>query len=329
MNTFELSASGAWLPGVALFLILSVVACSQRPRPASQASEKNAANRSADAVIEVAAADVTAASNDPCAEMFSTFFVEVDSISYNGYEVVRLHKTVHDKETGAEIPVTYVILKSSGRTIATFEGVYFGAGNGTDFGFASLLGGETKQLLVSQTTPRNGRHWIVDLSQNAITIFDSKEWDLGREDICIHDFDNDGVQEVSLTITCFWGFGAMSMAESPMPGVVFKYDANDRRYVPDRSAFARGLSGIEEDVQKINPDEVPREGLKGPYLATRLDIFLRYVYAGRENDGWTFFDRTYNLTDKEQIEREIKRILNKEPVYRFIYGKRLMKRQVS
>jgi hypothetical protein len=260
--------------------------------------------------------------------MFSNLFVAVDSISYNGYEIVRLHKTIHDKVTRSDIPVSYAMLRSGGRTIATFEGVYFGAGNETDFGFASLLGGETKQLIVSQTVPRGGRHWIVDISSDGATLFDSYDWDLGREEVCVHDFDGDGISEISMLLTSFWGFGSMSMAESPMPDVVFKYEANVRKYLPDKQQFARGLTHIDEDVQTIDPDEDPREGLKGPYLATRLDIFLRYVYAGRESDGWSFFDKTYNLKDKQDVKREIKHILNTEPVYRFVYGMRPIKRPV-
>ena len=260
-----------------MVLVTVAVACTVPSRPRSLASEQGPANRSPDPVIEVSPADATASDDDPCSEMFSNLFVAVDSISYNGYEIVRLHKTIHDKVTSSDIPVSYAILKSGGRTIAPFEGVYFGLGNDTKFGFASLLGAETRQLLVSQTIPHNGRHWIVDLSSNATTVFDSKEWDLGQEDVCIHDFDGDGVQEISLAVTSFWGFGAMSMAESPMPCVVFKYDATARKYMPDKAAFAGALSDIDEDVQRIDPDENPRGGSNGPYLATRLDIFLRYV----------------------------------------------------
>src|SRR6266404_6403201 len=132
-----------------------------------------------------------------------------------------------------------------------------------DFGFASLLGGETKQLIVSQTVPRGGRHWIVDISSDGATLFESYDWDLGREEVCVHDFDGDGISEISMLLTSFWGFGAMSMAESPMRDVVFKYEANVRKYMPDKSAFLRGLTDIDEDVRKIDPNENPREGSKG------------------------------------------------------------------
>jgi hypothetical protein len=253
--------------------------------------------------------------------MFSNFFVAVDSISYNEYEIARLHKIVHDSATGLDIPVSFAVLKSKGKIITTFDSVYFGAGNATDFGFASLLGGENKQLVVSQTIPRNGRHWIVDLSSNAATVFDSNEWDLGQEDVCVQNSGGDGFAELSLFIRRFCGIGAMSMVECPMIGVVFKYDPQVRKYLPDRLAFAQGLDGIDEDVKKIDPAEPTQGSATGSYLAKRLDIFLRYAYGGRERDGWMFFDRSYNLPDKKETEQKISAALQQEPVYKFVYGK--------
>lgn len=297
-------------------LMLIGGACARQARPKSEAS-KNAAG-SSDPTIEVSSADNDSSSDDPCSEMFSNFFVKVDSIAYSEYEVVRLHKTVQDKSNSV-IPVSYGVLKSHGKTLATFDGVIYGPENATDFGFASLLGGETKQLLVSLTAPKSGRHWIVDLSSNAVTVFDSKDWDLDSEDVCIHDFDGDGVEEISLAITKFWGFGSMAVSESPLPSVVLKYEPGIRKYLPDKPALARGLENIDQDVQAIDPKEKPQGASKGPYLATRLDIFLRYIYAGRDRDGWSFFEKTYNLDDKKEIEQKLKATLDQEPVYNFIY----------
>jgi hypothetical protein len=300
-------------------LVLVSGACSRQTRPKSQASENTPA--SADPTIEVSSADDASSSDDPCSQMFSNLFVKTDSVAYDEYEVIRLHKTVLDDSTNSIIPVSYAVLKSHGKTLATFDGVHYGLENATDFGFASLLGPETKQLVVSLTVPRGGRHWIVDLSSNAVTVFDSHDWDLDPEDVCIHDFDGDGVDEISLAITKFWGFGSMSMSESPLPCVVFKYEPAIRKYLPDKSAFARGLENIDQDVQAIDPNEKPQGASRGPYLATRLDIFRRFVYAGRESDAWSFFEKTYNLDDKKEIEQKIRATLEEESVYRFVYGK--------
>jgi hypothetical protein len=308
-------------PAVLTIAVLMLVggACSRQSHSRSQASKNTPA--AADPEMEVSPAADPSASDDPCSQMFSNLFVPVDSIAYGEYEIARLHKVVHDKPSGADIAVSYAVLKSKGKIIETFDGVYFGAGNATDFGFVSLLGGETKRLVVSQTVPRGGRHWIVDLSSNAATVFDSHDWDLDSEDICIHDFDGDGLEEISLAITKFWGFGSMSMGESPLPSVVFKYEPGIRKYLPDKSAFVNGLENIDDDVRNIDPSEKPQGGSSGPYLATRLDVFLRYVYAGRERDGWSFFEKTYNLDDKKEIEQKIRATLEGESVYRFVYGK--------
>lgn len=274
-------------------------------------------------VIEVSPAEnpPDTPADDSCEQMFSNFYLETDSAAFNQYEVVRLKKLVHIKETGSDIPVSYAVLKSGGKTIATFEGTYFGLGNQTDFGFASLLGAGTTQLVVSQTVPHRGRQWIIDLSSNAATVFDSDEWKMGDEDVCV-EYDSSGVAEISLSMTRFWGFGSMSMSESPLPGIGFKYDSRVRKYLPDKEALVRVLEGIQQDVEKIDPAETPMNGLTGPYLATRLDILLRYVYAGHEQEGWAFFDAKYNLPDKTETKRKIIAELEHEPVYRFVYGKK-------
>jgi hypothetical protein len=319
VNIFRERAVASALLTIGVLTLLAV-ACSRQSHSRSQASRNVPA--SADPAIEVSPADDASSSDDPCSLMFSNLYVSADSISYNGYEIVRLHKTVYDKASRMDVPVSYAVLRSGGKTIATFEGVYFPAGNGTDFGFASLLGGESKQLIISEWVPRNGRHWVVDFSSNAPTIFDSQEWNLGQEDVCVHDFDGDGVAELSLAIGAFCGIGSMANVECPMIGVVFKYDPQAGKYLPDRSGFAHILDGIEEDVKKIDPNEQSPGGPTGPYLAPRLDIFLRYAYGGRENDGWLFFDRSYNLPDKQDIEHKISAALQQEPAYKFLYGRK-------
>ena len=318
VNIFRERALTSALLTIGVFTLIAG-ACSRQSQSRSQASRNTPA--SADPAIEVSSTDDASSSDDPCSQMFSNFFVEVASLAYNDYEVVKLHKIEHDKPSGLDMPVTYVVLKSKGKIVATFDGVYYPVGNMADFGLASLLGGETKQLVISETLPRGGRHWVVDISSDGMTLFDSYDWDMGREEVCVHDFDGDGIAELSMPLTAFWGFQTMSMAESPMPGVVFKFDARSRKFLPDRSAFATGLTNIDEDVQAIDPNENPRGPLKGPYLAVRLDIFLRYIYAGRESDAWAFFDKAYNLDDKNETRQKIRAALNQEPVYRFVYGK--------
>ena len=255
-------------------------------------------------------------------QMFSTFFTEGDSLSYNAYQVVKLEKSVDDEYT-KDIRVSYALLKRNATVTATFDGVYFGLGNATDFGLAPLLGPESKLLIVSQTIPRGGRHWVADISSDGSILFDSFDYDLGREEVWILDIDDDGVSELGLLLTAFWGFETLAMCQhEALPMIVFKYDASHRKYIPANPIFGYGLEGIEEDVQRIDPGEtLGSTSYAGDYLAKRLGIFLRYVYSGRRQQAWAFFERTYQLPDAAKVKAKIRAKLRKEPVYRFIYGR--------
>jgi len=46
---------------------------------------------------------------------------------------------------------------------------------------------------------------------------------------------------------------------------------------------------------------------------------LRYIYAGREDEGWRFFDREYSRSDKDEVREEVTEILKDDKVYQFIY----------
>jgi len=48
---------------------------------------------------------------------------------------------------------------------------------------------------------------------------------------------------------------------------------------------------------------------------------LDYIFAGREQEAWTFYEQSYKLSDKKEIKTKIKAVLEDQPVYRFIYKK--------
>lgn len=250
-------------------------------------------------------------------------FADGDSLSYNHFEIVKLEKKVkyyyppEMKSPPDLLDASYAVLKKNGRVLAKFDGVYHGAGNATDLGLFSFLGGNEKQLAVSLTVPRGGRHWVVELSSTARVIFDSGDYGVGREGLSVIDIDKDGVYEISLPLTEFYMFENMHTAETPLPEIIFKYDLRARKYVPANSAFpSYALRGIEDEVERLNPGE------ENGYLANRLGILLRYVYAGEEKEAWDFFDREYRLPDKEQMKAKIKAVLRNEGAYKYINRRR-------
>jgi hypothetical protein len=48
---------------------------------------------------------------------------------------------------------------------------------------------------------------------------------------------------------------------------------------------------------------------------------LRYIYAGKRDEGWAFYDRQYKLANKDLIKSDILNKLRNEPVYKFIYDR--------
>lgn len=256
-----------------------------------------------------------------CPEQLDSIFVKNNSLSYNGFNVAKLKKKVllkypSEKNLNPEsVEVSYAVLKRNGKEITNFDGVYFGAGNATDFGLFPFLGGAMKQLAVSQTTPRTGRHWVSDISLDGRIIFDSSDWGVGGEDFSIIDIDKDGIYEISLPITEFYIFEGMSMAETPLPEIIFKFDKKPRKYFPANPSFQEyTLKGVDDEIKQLDPnDDVT-------YLSKRLSIVLRFVYAGRETEAWSFFDKVYERPDKEKLRVKIESVLKNDKVYRYIYG---------
>lgn len=251
----------------------------------------------------------------------SDAYVREDSLKLNGYVITKHEKKVwyhYPRETKLKpdlLDATYAVLKRGGRVLAKFDGAYSGFGNATDFGAFPFLGGASRQLAVSLTVPRGGRHWVVDLGRRPRVIFDSGDYEVGREELSVIDIDKDGTYEISMPVTAFYMFGNMSMAETPLPEIVFKYDARARKYVPANQRFPDYvLRGIDEDIAKLREDDVA-------YLSKRLDVLLRYVYAGREREGWDFFERAYTRADRAAIKRKIMSELRRETLYRLLYPK--------
>lgn len=102
-------------------------------------------------------------------------FVKSNSLSYNGYEGERLHKRAHVDRAPLPVDAAYVVVRKGHPVLATFDGVYHALGNGADLGLISLLGDNTKQLVVSLDMPRGGVQWVVDLGANARVLFDGSE----------------------------------------------------------------------------------------------------------------------------------------------------------
>src|SRR5688500_20380272 len=86
------------------------------------------------------------------------------SLTYKNYVVRKFHEKVRAEvkpEIKSDIEVSYAALMKNNRRLLKLDGVYFSEGNDTQFGLFGLLGPGSEQIIVSQTVPRGGRHWVV------------------------------------------------------------------------------------------------------------------------------------------------------------------------
>jgi hypothetical protein len=60
--------------------------------------------------------------------------------------------------------------------------------------------------------------------------------------------------------------------------------------------------------------------LNETYVSAVFEVLLKRIYAGQEQQGWKFFDKEYQLSDKKELKRDIKQALQGDPIYRSIYS---------
>jgi hypothetical protein len=250
------------------------------------------------------------ASAQPAEILMSDIFTREESLPYNGFNIT----TIAKRPRGNSQKLSYAVIKRSGKVLAKFDNPTDMPMNETSIGLFSLLGGKTKQLIISQTVPRGGRHWIVELAANPKVLFDSKDYEVGREDVSAVDLDSDGIYEITLPVTIFYdAIDRLSISGTPLPTVVFRYDKQAVRYLPANHRYRDYLlKGIEIEINKL-PYEIGER-----YLARCLDLLLRFLYAGKEKEGWEFFDKAYTLPDADKIKARVKEVLQKAPAYKFI-----------
>jgi len=245
-------------------------------------------------------------------------FVEADKLTYGDFQIVRRHKKVqldwYPNEKPLRTEVSFAELKHGKKTLASFDGVYHALGNLTDFGMFRLLGKDERQLVVQQTIPRTGNHWIWDLNSDlARKIYDSADWGVGREDLCVGDVDDDGIMEISQEVTAFCGLmDKFAMAWIPLTPVFFKYDPQSQRYLPASHKLDRSFV--------ITTDENEAMSSRDPFEQSLIvHSLLEYVFAGQREKGWALFERNYRGDDKDEMRKRIQAILKEQPVYRYIY----------
>lgn len=242
-----------------------------------------------------------------------------EKLSYLGYEVSKETRKIDLNAGYRGLPklyddYEYVVLKRRGKIVARFRGREEHLVE-AQFGLFPFLGGPNKELVVEATANKYWRYWIVSLSPRFEVIYDSGKYDLVFWLRPI-DFDHDGRFELVQNLGTFW-YVLGDNVSSPRPTIILGYDPRTHKYLPSNPRFQSQVLG---DIdQRIGRGEEIKRNTSYSCPTLVYDVMLRYLYAGRKQEAWRFFEREYDEKDKREWEVAIKKKLIKDTVYVAIY----------
>lgn len=147
--------------------------------------------------------------------------------------------------------------------------------------------------------------------------------------ISVEDLDNDGNFEIYLVNTGFFYFDCFATVNSPRPVVTWAFKVEKDRFVVASHRFPE-FTLREIEKLKAEADEIGKT-IRDPkakrndarencdFLAKVLEILLIYVFAGRRDEGWAYYNRVYTLSDREEMRAKIEKQLKADEFYRAIY----------
>lgn len=259
------------------------------------------------------------------AQTIEPYFVKGNRLSYKGYSVTSSYNSTRY--------IGVAVIRKNGRVLTRMKETINGQ-DSTRMGLVTLLGGKTKQLIIEQSSGGNKccfYYRIYELFPRLHLIFNSEKYPIGDgfDELKFLDVDKDGVLEFtqeSLTIAfAEW----LSYPASPLPTVIFKYDSRTREYLPANHRFvARSLRGIKQTIARVKainnaiaaPVSDRSDVYSEEYLASVLDVFFTYLYAGKERQAWSFYTHQYKLEDKLALKNRISGLIRKDAIYRAIYA---------
>ncbi|MEJ7577331.1 MAG: hypothetical protein WKF74_10045 [Pyrinomonadaceae bacterium] len=255
------------------------------------------------------------------------------NFAYNGYTFATRDKRIKFRDGGEEMEAEQsdIVVIRAGKVVRRFEGMSYGLGVATRFGLFPFLGGTENQVVIEQTVNRGENYWIIDVAGHEPHLL----YDGGG--LAMADFDDDGVMELFRRIETFWFFYNLNNVNSPFPTAVLKYDKQGKKYLLANRQFASYvLSDVDEATRIVEAKRPTSEQQKEPvlhgsgivpdhkhadYLGAVLSVMLDYIYAGKEAEGWAFYEREYNLSDKERLRHKIKSQLAGDEVYKQLYAR--------
>jgi clan AA aspartic protease (TIGR02281 family) len=240
-------------------------------------------------------------------------FIEGSRLSYEGYEV----------EISSKDNISFVSIKMNGKTIVYLDGGKEGWEH-SSIGLFNLFGDKNKQLIIRRTAGNCCLTYkIYKLIPNTHLIFDDEEYGNSTGTLMkFVDLDGDGKYELVQFINTFNSFHGLDFRFSPFLEAVFSYENDKDRYVVANIRFSKYLlKNIEKYKKNVDSIYMLNNIEYDKYLSSILKVILLYIYNGKEEEGWKFFNTKYKLKNKEGIRSDILKTLASDPIYKAIYGR--------
>jgi hypothetical protein len=305
---------------IILFLAILVITCACNTIPQNTGYSTTSVTAQS---VPIENSMLNSQNNDEPVDFFNDDVHYEETLAYNGYRVEKNTKIARIKYDDGEIqtmPTTVVTLKRDNKIIETFEGVHYPSGNDAYFILSPILGRQTKQLIIGEEANRDNRYWIVELSQKVEVLFDSGDYDVGRYFRKI-DINHDGKYEVVQLLTAFWFFDEFNNINSPFIDIIFAYDEERKKYLPANPQFQKfALRTLAQDIAKARNTKSDGNTLRPgrDKLGAVMKVVLSYLYAGKEKEGWAFYESEYKLPDKEEMRTKFQERLSRDAIYKVV-----------
>jgi hypothetical protein len=252
----------------------------------------------------------------------SNVFSWSDTLSYAGYTIVRSCDSLDES-----MQIWSVVILRNGKLIHRLgEGV-----NGREsckMGLYPFLGGDGKQLLVELYSGGAHccyRYWIIGFKHGIQVLYcPDEDDDLGGITRLI-DLDGDRTVEFVRYVISFDYFEPLPHFASPYSFAVFKFSPAKNKYELSSKAFPQIILGdtVGQAVQfqyLFTKPQAYESDRKMEIVSFMVRAIINYTYAGMRAKGWSFFDRMYTLSDKEQLRQNIKKRFANSWTYKQLYS---------
>lgn len=262
------------------------------------------------------------------------YWIADDQTKHQGFVIQRKCKSIEDFEN------CVLTISRNGKRLRSFE-ITDGRKDWLKYGFFDFLGNGSKQLVVH--TFSGGAHCcydyeIFDLDSQFRTIYTSTKYDSGSQignELIPVDIDGNGVFEFYQDVMAFGYLGPNGHATAVFPPAIFAFNMKGYRYELATNQFPEFvLKRLKEKIDRLEPWKKENEKYGTRITQDEIDeitvreTFLYWVYAGKREDAWKYFERNYRsetgdkYPDKfrDKFTRDFQELFDSDPTYRSIYG---------